>query len=180
MNFKEIFNEEIDREHVPSSFTGKEIEKTDFFGMQSVFVSYKLDINTMVSKAKKAKAKHIFLEGLNDENGKILQVDLAKQSIPIAKKLIDLGFYVTIEARPECITEEFMKKCPKPNSSYGKKFCILVCVYIPDIAKMLPYTTVKLYDDFGDGDGVYCMHAKKFVKQSHLTKWNEYDDDAEI
>ena len=64
------------------------------------------------------------------------------------------------------------------TGSFGKLFVILIGSYFPNMAKIGPYTTLKLHSDFdSSNNGVWCIKAEDFAKHGQFTPWRAYDMD---
>lgn len=170
----------VNREHTQQGWLGMEIERTKFFMMPSLFVSCEQSLDVIHDLAQRANVKHIFLRCLQKPDGTPLGINLATDVMPLAYRLLSYGYYVSVEARSEDVTDAFVEACPDPESCAGKNFCVMLSIYFPNAEKIAPYTSLKLYPKFYTGPGVWCLDADKFIEQAHLTTWPEYEDDEVV
>lgn len=161
-------------------FKGLEIEATNFFLLPTVIAPNPSNFEECVEVLKEHKADHILLGYLCDAAGNNLDINL-DVAFGLANKLMAAGYKVTMEVRPDQLTYDFVERCPEPEGEFGKQFVILMGMTFPHMAKIGPYTTVKLHGKIGsENGGVWCVKAEDFVKAGQFTPWPAYSYDLLI
>lgn len=181
---KDIINESdrmTDRTAPVRFFRGLEVEATNHFLKQIMIAPNMYDYEEVNEVLNEQNVNHILLGYMCDPAGNNLDMDTAK-AFDLVDKLLADGRLVTVEIRPDQLTDELVARCPEPNGPYGKQFVILLGSYFPNMPKIAPYTTLKLFSDFADPlvPGVYCQKAESFVGNSVMTPWQAYADDFKV
>ena len=170
----------MDRTLPVQFFSGLEIEKTNHFLKPTMIAPGQYDFDECVAMLTEHKMNHLLAGFMYDPAGNPLDIDLDK-AFSLANRLMAAGYDVTLEIRPDQLTDEFVARCPEADSKEAKQFVILVGSYFPNMAKIGKYTTLKLHSDFDSTNGgVWCLGADKFASEGHFTNWREYDADIWI
>lgn len=141
-------------------FIGKEVEKTKFFGLMTLFLANpEVPAERVLGVAKELKIKHVFL------NAKKNYAPLGSpQLVETINLLIENNIKVTVE-----IPMEGFYDMPKHKN---------VCVLIPVPVDADFY--IKLDENHGEGKGVYTANVQDLKQKKNLTKWDAYDKDSNI
>ena len=167
----------MDRTLPVKFFKGLEIEATNHFLLPTMIAPGQYDYDECVAMMTEHECNHILLGYMYDPAGNPLTIDLDKAFL-IANRLMTSGYKVTLEIRPDQLTDDFVSRCPEANTEFAKLFVILIGSYFPNMAKIGGYTTLKLHSDFNSSnDGVWCVKANDFVKAGQFTPWRAYDFD---
>lgn len=158
-------------------FKGLEIEATNHFLLPTMIAPGQYSYEECEEMLIVHSCGHILLGYMYDPAGNPLTIDLDK-AFDLANKLMTNGYKVTLEIRPDQLTDEFVARCPDPQGGFGKLFVILIGSYFPNMAKIGPYTTLKLHSDFdSSNEGVWCIKAEDFARHGQFTPWRAYDMD---
>lgn len=168
----------MDRTQPVKFFKGLEIEATNHFLMPTMIAPGQYDIDKCRQMIVDHECNHILLGYMYDPAGNPLDMDIAK-AFACANQLMSEGFRVTLEIRPDQLTDEFVAACPDPEGPFGKLFVILIGTRFPNMPKIGPYTTLKLHSDFSntENNGVWCVKAEDFKKAGIFTPWEAYGPD---
>jgi hypothetical protein len=166
----------MDRTKPVKFFKGLEIEATNHFLLPTMIApgQYSYDECTEMLNTH-AECSHILLGYMYDPAGNPLDIDLDK-AFDLANKLMGEGTRVTLEIRPDQLTDEFVARCPDPQGPFGKLFVILIGTRFPRMDKIGAYTTLKLHSDYGNTEngGVWCVKAEDFKTAGTFTPWEAY------
>jgi hypothetical protein len=155
-------------------FSGLEIEKTNHFLKPTMIAPGQYDYDECKAMLDEHNMNHLLAGYMYDPAGNPLDIDLDK-AFSLANRLMADGYDVTMEIRPDQLTDEFVARCPEADSKEAKQFVILIGSYFPNMAKIGGYTTLKLHSDFdSDNKGVWTMPASKYVTQGDFTPWGAY------
>jgi hypothetical protein len=162
-------------------FKGLEIEATNHFLLPTMIAPGQYDYQECKDMMIEHETNHILLGYMYNPAGDPLTIDLDKAFL-LAHQLMADGYKVTLEIRPDQLTDEFVERCPDPDGSFGKLFVILIGTYFPNMPKIGPYTTLKLHSNFGNtqNNGVWCVKAEDFKKAGMFTPWAAYGNDIFI
>lgn len=168
----------MDRTKPVRFFKGLEIEKTKFFLEPTMIAPGQYDPVECEQMVREHECTHILLGYMYDPAGNPLDMDIPK-AFACAETLMDKGIKVTMEIRPDQITQAFADACPQPDGKYGDLFCILVGTAFPEYEKLKKFTTFKLHDqwDTSKNPGVFCIPAEHFQTHGQLTQWPAYSMD---
>jgi hypothetical protein len=171
----------MDRTQPVRFFKGLEIEKTNFFLEPTMIAPGQYDYEEIKQMVVDHECTNALLGFMYDPAGNPLEMDI-KLAFETAYKLMDDGITVTLEIRPDQLTDEFIKHCPEPTSKHGKMFAILIGTRFPNMPKIGAYTALKLHSDFGntENNGVWVMGAEDFKKHSQFTQWSAYGFDEHL
>jgi hypothetical protein len=167
----------MDRTKPVRFFKGLEIEATNHFLLPTMIAPGQYSYDECKEMMTAHSTNHILLGYMYDPAGNPLEIDLDR-AFGLADTLMSEGYKVTLEIRPDQLTDAFVERCPDPQGPFGKLFVILIGSYFPNMAKIGPYTTLKLHSDFdSSNNGVWCIKAEDFAKHGQFTPWRAYDMD---
>lgn len=171
----------MDRTKPVRFFKGLEIEATRFFLEPTMIAPGQYDSVECLEMIREHECTHLLLGFMYDPAGNPLDMDIPR-AFQAAKAVMDQGFKVTMEIRPDQITQAFADACPAPDGEYGDLFCILVGTAFPDFEKLKKFTTFKLHDQFdtSKNPGVWCIPAEHFQTHGQMTPWVAYGPDIWI
>lgn len=138
-------------------FIGKEIEHTKFYGMNTLFVVGIQKGTTIRRLADEHNIKHIFL-GANHSEFSFIQ----------AEDLVDVGYYVTIDA-------DYEHAIPMNHERYQ-----LIVRYPLDEWMIRENTHLKFYEESQSRKGIYVIPSKLIEEEQYFTDNSEYGDDIII
>ena len=159
-------------------FKGLEIEATKHFLQPTMIAPGQYDYEECLQMTRDHHCTHLLIGFMYDPAGNALVMDIPR-AFETAYKLMDQGIRVTMEIRPDQLTDEFVKHCPEPESKHGELFAILIGTRFPNMPKIGAYTTLKLHSDFGntENNGVWCQQVKSFTEHGVFTPWISYQED---
>lgn len=168
----------MDRTKPVRFFKGLEIEATNHFLMPTMIAPGQYDYQECKDMLVEHKCNHILLGYMYDPAGNALTMDIPK-AFELARRLMGEGYRVTLEIRPDQLTDEFVAACPEPGTPFANLFVILIGTRFPNMPKIGGYTTLKLHSDFGntENNGVWCVKAEDFKKAGTFTPWEAYEFD---
>lgn len=170
----------MDRTQPVRFFKGLEIEGTNFFLLPTMIAPGQYDYQECTALMAEHKTDHILLGFMYDPAGNPLVIDLAR-AFAITNQLMADGKKVTLEIRPDQLTDEFVSLCPEADSPESKQFVILIGSYFPQMSKIGGYTTLKLHSDhLSTNNGVWCIKAEDYAKHGQFTPWEAYEFDIFI
>jgi hypothetical protein len=159
-------------------FKGLEIEATKHFLQPTMIAPGQYDYHECRTMTIEHNCTHILVGFMYDPAGNPLDMD-SPRAFELANRLMDDGIRVTLEIRPDQLTDEFVAACPEPESVHGQLFAILIGTRFPNMPKIGAYTTLKLHSDFGntENNGVWCVQVPKFREAGIFTPWVAYQED---
>lgn len=171
----------MDRNQPVRFFKGLEIEATKHFLQPTMIAPGQYDYEECKHMTLSHKCNHILIGFMYDPAGNPLDMDIAR-AFETANKLMDDGLRVTMEIRPDQLTDEFVAACPEPTSARGELFAILIGTRFPNMPKIGAYTTLKLHSDFGntENNGVWCVQVPDFRAAGQFTPWTAYEFDEHL
>jgi hypothetical protein len=171
----------MDRTQPVRFFKGLEIEATNHFLQPTMIAPGQYDYDECKQMTLDHKCTHILIGFMYMPNGDPLDMDIPR-AFDTANKLMADGIRVTLEIRPDQLTDDFVAACPDPDGAFGKLFAILIGTRFPNMPKIGPYTTLKLHSDFGNTEngGVWCVKAEEFKKAGIFTPWIAYQEDIHL
>ena len=154
-------------------FSGKEIEHTPAFGLQTLFIANNgLTYEQLHTLAQKVNAKAIYY-GANRT-----YMHNRGMQLPQMKKFLDAGFYVTVDY-PYNLHEEVKEKFEMIWDN--EKFIPFCSIIFPNVEK--DKTLCFKVDDVDfnkTNKGVWTMTMKDFQQKAGFTKWEDYKKDEPI
>lgn len=168
----------MDRNKPVQFFKGLEIEATNHFLLPTMIAPGQYDYDECVAMMTEHNTPHILVGFMYDPAGNPLEIDLDR-AFALVNRLMADGRKVTMEIRPDQLTDEFVARCPEPNSLEAKLFVILIGTRFPRMDKIGGYTTLKLHSDYGNKEngGVWCVKAEAFKAAGTFTPWEAYEMD---
>ena len=154
-------------------FSGKEIEHTPAFGLQTLFLARNdLTFDQIQELCEKVNAQAVYY-GANRSF-----ISGVANQITQMMKLLELGYYVTID-----YPYEYHKEVQKQFDMIwnNEKFIPFCSIIFPDVDKD-KQLCFKIDDvDFNKtNSGVWTMTMKDFKQKSGYTKWEDYKKDQPI
>ena len=164
---------ELDYDNI-ELFTGKEVEHTPVYGMQTLFVNGK----TKVKEILKHAVEHVYM-GANHCD---IDVDNPKELLYYNRtisKLLDAGLWVTVDYDAQ--HHDAMLKALSTKIWQNKKFIPMISVHLPKVDTINPNLTIKIADkEFqGENGGVWCLNMQDIPKWKY-TPWVDYTNDELI
>ena len=154
-------------------FVGKEVERTAYFGQQTLFVvgSPQDNIDLITKHATANNCTHIFF-GANHsyEPETIVEAHEWKTTI----EQLAVKFNVSID-----VGSNFMHYVWRTKLNAVPKICIQIRLEVPDCAIYNDLTMVKI-DDTGfkySNPGIWTMPLKSICSNENFTAWDEYNKD---
>ena len=168
----------MDRTLPVQFFKGLEIEATNHFLLPTMIAPGQYDYDECVAMMTAHKTPHILVGFMYDPAGNPLEIDL-ERAFALVNRLMADGRKVTMEIRPDQLTDEFVARCPEADSPEAKLFVILIGTRFPRMDKIGGYTTLKLHSDYGNTEngGVWCVKAENFKTAGVFTPWEAYEMD---
>lgn len=161
-------------------FKGLEVEKTKFFLLPTLIAPDCYDASVLIRTAREHGCENILLGYMVNSAQVPLVMDVSK-ALSTVNALLDAGFKVTVEIRPDQLTDDFVAGCPDPEGKYGEQFVILIGMHTPNMSKVQKFATLKLHDDFaGPNHSVQCLEMKDFLKHAQPSPWGSYTFDQII
>jgi hypothetical protein len=167
-------------------FTGKEIEHTPAFGMQTLFVVGVHDPKTVLHIVndtqalldKSKRIKHIYF-GANQSfktNG-VNDVDTWRPWEYMIQDCLDAGYWCTLDfdiREHEGVLESGLTE--------NRRFIPQISVKLPYLQQLGYNTTIKIDDkDFeATNPGVWCIPIGAITQRKYFTNWDEYTNDEII
>ncbi|MBG39345.1 MAG: hypothetical protein CL857_05410 [Cryomorphaceae bacterium] len=154
-------------------FSGKEIEHTPAFGLQTLFLARNdLTFDQIIELAKKVNAKAIYF-GAN----RTFMHNIANTQ-QLLKKLMDKGYWCTIDYQYSVHAEVKERFKDIWNEEKFIPFCSIIFENSEDDKRLC----FKIDDvDFNHSNkGVWVMSMQDFKNQAGHTKWEEYKQDEPI
>ena len=154
-------------------FSGKEIEHTPAFGLQTLFLARNdLTFDQIIELAKKVNAKAIYF-GAN----RTFMHNIANTQ-QLLKKLMDKGYWCTIDYQYSDHAEVKERFKDIWNEEKFIPFCSIIFENSEDDKRLC----FKIDDvDFNHSNkGVWVMSMQDFKNKAGHTKWEEYKQDEPI
>ncbi len=154
-------------------FSGKEIEHTPAFGLQTLFLARNdLTFDQIIELAKKVNAKAIYF-GAN----RTFMHNIANTQ-QLLKKLMDKGYWCTIDYQYSVHAEVKERFKDIWNEEKFIPFCSIIFENSEDDKRLC----FKIDDvDFNHSNkGVWVMSMQDFKNKAGHTKWEEYKQDEPI
>ena len=173
MNTKDFLVPKLDYDNI-ELFTGKEVEHTPVYGMQTLFVNGKPGVEKILSHA----VEHIYMGAnhcvINFESKEELEYYNSTIST-----LLDNDCWVTLDY--DAHQHGVMLSALHESIWQNKKFIPMLSVRLPNVKTSNPNLTVKISDAkfLGDNGGVWCMDVNDITSKK-FTPWKEYTNDEAI
>lgn len=156
-------------------FVGKEIEKTKFFGENTLFVVGNQSTNDI--------NQTIIDYNLQNPDNKITHIYFTANHTFETFDAFDQLFYyiedgmnVTYECPVEKLTMDLRAKLPLNEVL---RFCLMLSVVVPRIDDIIDTAVLKVDDSDTNrkNPGVWCHDLKDLTSDSKITLWSEYGQD---
>lgn len=153
-------------------FTGKEIEHTPAYGMETLFVTGVQNPAEVIVLAKQNKVEHIYF-GAN-QSFKPKSVDELKQWEMMIVSLLKLGYWCTLDF--DC---KYAEDILETALNEHRKFISMISVKLPYLTQFNYNATLKLDDkDFeATNPGVWTHRLHTLLDTKVFTDWDQYKDD---
>lgn len=156
-------------------FTGKEVEKTRFYGQETLFVAkFPLNYSEIVSKTNK-ETTHIFIGAnytLNQFNG----IDFF-----VVIRLLNDGYNITFDGTNEEVT--WILFHINKQWKHQDKLCGIIQLRIPNVVDFPGNSLyIKICEDIPSmqevtNKGVWVQSLDEITTDKNLTLWQEYKQD---
>ncbi len=154
-------------------FTGKEVEKTPFFGQTTVFVVGMQSSPLIVKKAQRCKATHVYLGADRSFQSSAAFFTYANSIYNQIRSLVSLGFSVTLD-----IHASFLPLLCGNVILKSRKVCVITSLPLPNVDEMK--NVILKIDDITPStnpQGVYCIPLKSLLTKTRRTPWSAYKKD---
>jgi hypothetical protein len=153
-------------------FTGKEIEHTAAYGMDTLFVTGVQNPAEVLILAKQNKVKHIYF-GAN-QSFKPKSVEELKQWEMMIISLLKQDFWCTLDF--DCKYAEDILEC---SFNEYRKFISMISVKLPYLTQFNYNATLKIDDkDFeASNAGVWTHRLHDLLDSKKFTDWDQYKED---
>ena len=153
-------------------FTGKEIEHTPAYGMETLFVTGVQSPAEVIVLAKQNKVEHIYF-GAN-QSFKPTSVDVLEQWKLMISSLLKLGYWCTLDF--DC---KYAEDILETGLNEHRKFISMISVKLPYLTQFNYNATLKLDDkDFeASNPGVWTHRLHTLLDTKVFTDWDQYKDD---
>jgi hypothetical protein len=159
-------------------FTGKEIEKTPAYGMDTLFVVGVHNSNSILEMAGEHYCKHIYF-GANQSFPNIKPDDarIWKQWEIMITHCLDAGYWCTLDL--DVAQVEGLLEGPLVEH---RRFIPQLSVKIPYLQQLGYNATIKIDDkDFAASNaGVWCHRLNTLLDENKFTNWDQYGKDTII
>lgn len=163
---------ELDYDNI-ELFTGKEVEHTPAYGMQTLFVNGKPSVDKILEYA----VEHVYM-GANHLEIDYDDKDELEYFNSTISSLLAKGFYVTLDYD----AHQHRKMLTALDNIIWRSstFIPMLSVHIPQVQDH-SNLTIKIADSNfkGSNGGVWCMNMND-VPPMKFTDWNKYTDDEAI
>lgn len=155
-------------------FTGKEVEHTPTYGMQTLFVNGKTPVEEILKHAQ----EHVYMGAnhcsINVNNS--AELEYYNNTI---KTILDNDIWVTMDFDAQHY--DTMLQALDDSIWSHSKFVPMISVHLEKVKTVNPNLTIKITDkEFrGVNGGVWCMEPKDFPS-TKFTPWVEYEGDEAI
>ena len=153
-------------------FTGKEIEHTAAYGMDTLFVTGVQNPAEVLILAKQEKVKHIYF-GAN-QSFKPKSVDELKNWELMITALLKQDFWCTLDF--DC---KYAEDILETGLNEHRKFISMISVKLPYLTQFNYNATIKIDDkDFeATNAGVWTHRLHDLLDSKKFTDWDQYKED---
>ena len=165
---------ELDYDNI-ELFTGKEVEHTPAYGMQTLFVVGIQDVVGIKEQYEKHKCEHIYF-GANHTFAPESDADWTAWENMI-KALLKAGYWCTLD-----YDVFYVKEVLECGFDEHNNFVNMISVKLPYIKQFNYNATLKLDDNtWGDtNSGVWCHSIHSLMDRRVYTDWRDYVGDEVI
>ena len=163
---------ELDYDNI-ELFTGKEVEHTPAYGMQTLFVNGKPSVDKILEHA----VEHVYM-GANHLDIDYKNAEELEYFNSTISSLLAKGFYVTLDY--DAHQHNVMLNALDTIIWRSKRFIPMLSVHIPKVEDH-SNLTIKIADQNfkGSNGGVWCMNMND-VPPLKFTPWSDYTDDEAV
>lgn len=163
---------ELDYDNI-ELFSGKEVEHTPAYGMQTLFVNCKPSVDKILEHA----VEHVYM-GANHLDIDYKNAEELSYFNSTIGSLLAKGFYVTLDY--DAHQHNTMLHALDNIIWRSKRFIPMLSVHIPKVEDH-SNLTIKIADQNfkGSNGGVWCMNMND-VPPLKFTPWNAYEDDEAV
>ena len=163
---------ELDYDNI-ELFTGKEVEHTPAYGMQTLFVNGKPSVDKILEHA----VEHVYM-GANHLDIDYKNAEELEYFNSTISSLLAKGFYVTLDY--DAHQHNVMLHALDKIIWRSKRFIPMLSVHIPKVEDH-SNLTIKIADQNfkGSNGGVWCMNMND-VPPLKFTPWSDYTDDEAV
>ena len=156
-------------------FTGKEVEHTPNFGMDTLFVVGVQPVDEIAKRADKRNITHIYL-GTSQSFHPRSVGDWNRWHKMICG-LIAKEYKVTLDFKVE-----YMEDLMYNGWHEFHNFTAMISVVMPNLRQMNYNTTIKIDDKtWGHSNpGVWCHSLEQITNRDNFTGWEDYPEDERI
>ena len=153
-------------------FTGKEIEHTPAYGMETLFVTGVQSPAEVIVLAKQNKVEHIYF-GAN-QSFKPTSIDVLEQWKLMISSLLKLDYWCTLDF--DC---KYAEDILETGLNEHRKFISMISVKLPYLTQFNYNATLKIDDkDFeASNPGVWTHRLHTLLDTKVFTDWDQYKDD---
>ena len=154
-------------------FTGKEIEHTAAYGMDTLFLTGVQSPAEVIVLAKQNKVEHIYF-GAN-QSFKPTSIDVLEQWKLMISSLLKLGYWCTLDF--DC---KYAEDILETGLNEHRKFISMISVKLPYLTQFNYNATLKLDDkDFEASNPVVWTHRlHPLLDTKVFTDWDQYKEDV--
>jgi hypothetical protein len=154
-------------------FTGKEIEHTAAYGMDTLFVTGVQSPAEVIVLAKQNKVEHIYF-GAN-QSFKPTSIDVLEQWKLMISSLLKLGYWCTLDF--DC---KYAEDILETGLNEHRKFISMISVKLPYLTQFNYNATLKIDDkDFeASNPGVWTHRLHTLLDTKVFTDWDQYKEDV--
>ncbi len=163
---------ELDYDNI-ELFTGKEVEHTPTYGMQTLFVNGKPTIKKILEHVQ----EHVYL-GANHQQIDFTNAEELDYYNTTISSLLAKGYYVTLDY--DAHQHHIMLSALDSSIWRSKRFVPMLSVHIPQVLDH-PNLTIKIADEHfqGSNGGVWCTNMQD-IPAKKFTPWKDYTNDEAI
>jgi hypothetical protein len=153
-------------------FTGKEIEHTPAYGMNTLFVTGLQNPAEIIVLAKQEKVKHIYFGANQSFNPR--STDELTQWERMILSLLKQNYWCTLDF--DC---KFAEDILETGLNEQRKFISMISVKLPYLTQFNYNATIKIDDkDFeASNPGVWTHRLHDLLDSNKFTDWDQYKED---
>lgn len=153
-------------------FTGREIEHTAAYGMDTLFVTGVQNPAEVLVLAKQEKVKHVYF-GAN-QSFKPTSVDELRQWELMVVSLLKQNFWCTLD-----FDNKYAEDILETSLNEHRKFISMISVKLPYLTQFNYNATIKIDDkDFeASNPGVWTHRLHDLLDSKKFTDWDQYKED---
>ena len=155
-------------------FTGKEVEHTPTYGMQTLFVNGLPPVSSLLAH----DVEHVYM-GANHCELDVDNIEELQYYNNTIKRLLDNNYWVSMDFDAKHY-DNLLQELDDVIWSHDR-FVPIVSVHIERVKTVNKNLTIKITDKVfrGVNGGVWCMNNKE-LPDDKFTPWSAYEDDEAI